>query len=284
MRLSICIPTFNARALTRECFESLLATLPTAGSSTELDYEIIVVDDMSTDGTPDYLRSLKHPFTVVLNEVNRGYAFCNNLAAQMSRGEILCFLNADTILLPGWWKPMLEVFEKRKDAGMVGNIQWNPLACRYDHMGVLFDENMKPAHFGLGWRYCPLRGVKAWPVVTTACAMMRREVFLKLGGFDEAYCNGFEDTDLCLRARQNGFVNRVACGSRIVHFVSSSPGRHDNDDENFKLFLSRWSSYIKAEPALQSRRINSLNYLLRYADCPWKYNGAKLWRAVKGIW
>src|SRR5208337_1567183 len=76
--------------------------------------------------------------------------------------------------------------------------------------------------------------------VTGACVLVRAATWRRLGGFDEAYVNGCEDVDLCLRARAAGLVNVVALRSRVLHHVSSSPGRKRLDEENTWRLVRRW--------------------------------------------
>jgi hypothetical protein len=76
--------------------------------------------------------------------------------------------------------------------------------------------------------------------VTGACVLVRAATWHRLGGFDEAYVNGCEDIDLCLRARQAGLVNVVALRSRVLHHVSASPGRKLRDEENTRRLVQRW--------------------------------------------
>lgn len=263
MSVSLCIATYNVLELTKQCFDSLIST--TSG----LVDEIIVVDDCSTDGTREYLKKLPPPFRVILNESNHGYAYNNNLAARQAKGDILCFLNTDTILQKNWLPPMLAVFKKMKNVGLVGNLQWSPLTKRYDHMGVYFSRRGNSNHFGKGWSWVPFWGIGEWPAVTAACCVVRRDVFLSVNGFDECYKNGREDIDLCLRLGQRGYRHYVAYGSCIQHFVSCSPGRHAYEDENKNIFMERWRERIVSNCGLRSWCIDTFSYLIRQMNKPW---------------
>ena len=275
MGISVCIPTYNTLALTRKCLDSLLRT-----GAGLLD-EVIVVDDLSTDGTREYLATLRPPFKIILNDARRGYARNNNLAVRQARNEIVCLLNADTVLRPRWARPMLDVFDSAATVGMVGNIQWNPQTGRFDHMGIYWTDDLVPKHFGKEWWFVPFPGARQWPAVSAACCMIRKDVFLAAGGFDEGYRNGYEDIDLCLRLGRQGFRHLVVGQSRIHHRVSSSPGRHDNDQQNRSRFLSRWGQTLQGNSSWRMTMLDGINYLVRYADRPWRYNGAKLITAWK---
>ena len=109
MQVSIIIPLYNCLPLTQAMLASLQATLPG-----RLKHEIVFIDDGSTDGTREWLRTLRGPeFNVLLNERNLGYAASNNRAANVARGEFLALLNNDLILQPGWLEPMLAALGMR---------------------------------------------------------------------------------------------------------------------------------------------------------------------------
>lgn len=236
MRVSFVIPIFNQLAHTQECLRSLEATLP-AG----LDHEIILVDDGSDSETRDFLRGLPPPYTVLLNERNLGYAASNNRAARIARGEFLALLNNDLVLQPGWLEPMLAVFARHPRAGVVGNIQLNAKTGEIDHAGVVFRLGGYPFHHRDSLAAIQATGDDVeFACVTATCCLVRREWFLRSGGFDEVYRNGFEDADLCLRAREDGFVNFVATRSIIRHHISQSDGRGAYEFRNARHFLDRW--------------------------------------------
>src|SRR5206468_659098 len=111
---------------------SLQATLPA-----NLTHEIIFVDDGSTDGTREWLATLREPIRVVLNERNLGYAMANNHAAATARGELLVLLNNDLVLQPHWLEPMLATHAALDErAGIVGNLQLNARTRELDHAGI----------------------------------------------------------------------------------------------------------------------------------------------------
>lgn len=263
MQVSFVIPVFNQIALTEACIASLQATLPA-----DLAHEIIVVDDGSTDASRDYLRELPPPHVVLLNERNLGYAASNNRAARIAQGEFLALLNNDLVLQPGWFEPLLNAFALFPRAGLVGNIQLAADTGEVDHAGVIFRDGGYPVHHREPLARAQARGPYVdFPGVTTACCLVRREWFLRAGGFDEAYRNGFEDNDLSLRAREDGFTNLVATGSVVRHHISRSPGRAAYENRNAARFLAQWGPrtadlerHWTQSEAKQQATFNARNY------------------------
>ncbi len=238
MQVSFIIPLYNNLALTRACVESLRATLPST-----LSYEIILVDDGSTDGTREWLATLSAPFRIVLNDRNLGYARANNRAAALAQGEFLALLNNDLVLLPSWFEPLLAAHRSLADrAGLVGNIQLNARTGEIDHTGIVINAQGKPVHdrtppSRLTRLLFPVRPV---PALTGACLLLARDLWQQLGGFDEGYVNGGEDVDLCFRARALGRTNVCALTSVVRHHISASLGRKLRDEENSHRLARRW--------------------------------------------
>jgi GT2 family glycosyltransferase len=227
----------NGLQYSREMLDSLLATLPRG-----LLHEIILVDNASSDGTREWLHALEASPEIrrVLNEQNLGYAIANNLAAASARGRILALLNNDLVLLPRWLQPMLRALTRIPRAGIVGNIQLDHASGEVDHGGIIFKHDGYPFHHRGPLAELQAAPVREFPAVTAACCIMWRDWFLASGGFDPSYRNGFEDVDLCLRARQDGLVNLMANQSVVRHRIASSPGRKDRERENARFFLDRW--------------------------------------------
>lgn len=244
MKVSFVIPLFNCLDLTKACLASLQANLPRG-----LDHEILFIDDGSTDGTREWLGTLAPPVRVLLNERNLGYAASNNRGAREATGDILGLLNNDLVLVPGWLPPILRLFRLGRKPGLVGNVQLDPATGAVDHSGIFIGANTKPVHRGIPTGIDRLRRLRSVVAVTGACAFVRRDTFLRLGGFDEGFKNGGEDVDFCLRAREAGLHNWVVFGSRVLHHVSSSPGRKRRDEENSRRLASRWRDALVREAA-----------------------------------
>ena len=239
------IPLFNCLPLTQAMLASLQATLPPG-----LSYEIILVDDGSTDGTRAWLATLRDPrLRVVLNECNLGYAAANNRGAAVATGEFLALLNNDLVLLPHWLEPMLAAHAALGGrAGLIGNVQLDAKSGAVDHAGLVVNLTGKPVHARTRppWLSRLVRPVRPVPAVTGACLLVARSLWDQLGGFDEGYMNGGEDIDLCFRARAAGRVNAVALRSVVRHHVSSSPGRKARDEQNSYRLALRWGAALIA--------------------------------------
>jgi GT2 family glycosyltransferase len=250
VQLSIIVPLYNALPFTQAMVTSLQTTLPPA-----LSHEIILIDDGSTDGTRDWLATLRDPpFRVVLNERNLGFAAANNRGAAAARGEYLALLNNDLVLTPGWLEPMLATHARLgRRAGLVGNIQYRADDGALDHAGISVTAQGKIEHLrALPASVASLRDVFA---VTAACCLVRREDFLAVGGFDEGFVNGGEDVDLTLKLRAGGKRTVVALGSSVRHHVSAARGPTTlRDEQNSRRLFQRWPAELERAIAQACRR------------------------------
>lgn len=222
---------------------SLHASLPR-----DLRYEVILADDASTDDTRSWLASLDDAHVqFILNERNQGYAKTNNLAVQQAKGRYLGLLNNDLLFEPGWFEPMLAALDAvGLDAGIVGNVQYRVIDKGLDHAGVVLTPRGQFDHI----RVEPVEALKPIPVyvATGACMLMRRADFDAVGGFDEAFVNGCEDIDLCLKMRQLGMQIYVAPDSRILHHVSLSRSRVSlQNEKNSQYLYGKWRKEIKLQ-------------------------------------
>ncbi len=282
MQISLVTPLFNRLDLTRACLESARRTL--AG----WDYEWIFIDDGSTDGTRDFLRALPDDggrVRVVFNDAPRGYAANNNHGARLARAPLLGLLNNDLAFLPGWLEPMARVARALPDVACVGNVQREPVSGLIDHAGIYFDPDGEVCHAAKDAPAPPREDYLRWPAVTAACCVVRRQLFLDLGGFDEAFRNGGEDVDFCLRAGTRGYRHFVANRSVVYHHISASPGRKQSEDHNRRLFQERWGERLqtdlRARRTVAEERQEGRRYLRKHVSQPWRYNGWRFCRAVE---
>jgi len=241
------------------------------------NHEVIVIDDASTDETPVFLEQISGPCKTLRNERNCGFSKSNNRAAQKASGKYLLFLNNDLVLTPGWLDPMVSLFESRLKVGAVGNVQRNLSTGLVDHAGIFFDLDGMPTHAWKNRKRLPPRASSERNAVTGACFLIKRSVFESLGGFSEEYLNGMEDVDLCARLKEAGYRLFVSHESVIGHHISQSPGRHNYNDRNSKLFRAKWSAKMRR----YGEKEWPSEYFHRYARYWWRMN-PKL--ALKALW
>lgn len=235
---SIIMPVLNNVELTKQSLTAL------AEVTDGCEYEVIVVDNHSTDGTQEYLSSLGGDVQIIRNNENRGFAKACNQGAQAARGKYLVFLNNDTIPIKGWLNALVQEVEAHQDVGAVGS-KLLYADGTVQHAGVVFSRKwLTPYHHHRTMAAdAPIvNRRREFQSVTAACMLVRRDLFFEVGGFDEAYRNGFEDVDLCLKIKQQGWRVIYQPSSVLYHLESQTPGRKDHDVENHHLFTARWGA------------------------------------------
>lgn len=250
--ISIIIPTFNKWEYTEKCLNSISETCDS------VSYEIIVVDNGSTDGTRERLRKLREGnsnLIVIKNSENLGYAKANNIGAQKSSGKYLVFLNNDTVAYPGWIEAGVKRLESSLDVGIVGAKLLYPDRT-IQHCGITFIPSdyseipIWPAHKFRSVNENDKNVIEANTqiAVTGACMFIRKELFIQLRGFDESYGMYFEDIDLCFKASQAGKQIYYEPTCVLIHYEGKSGvNRSEIDRQNIsssKIFYAKWKNTI----------------------------------------
>lgn len=239
--VSIIIPCFNKVDYTVRCLTSLAEHTPADR------YEVVIVDNASSDATPDLCAQLEGDVTAIRNDVNLGFSKACNQGAAAATGRHLLFLNNDTEALPGWLEPMLDIIESEPDVGAVGSKLLFP-DDTLQHAGVIVTEveggvpiSATHEHYRLPKDHPPANFRRDMDIVTGACVLFRREAFEAAGGFDEGYWNGYEDVDLCLSLRDAGWRVVYEPASSLYHHESvSGPERFRKVDANVQRLQDRW--------------------------------------------
>jgi len=252
--VSIVIPVFNRFDLTRRCIESILAHTP-PGS-----FEIVVVDNGSTDGVTAYLRQQQDEGRVrlVLNPENLGFARACNQGAHAAHGEHVLFLNNDTEVEPGWLPPLVRVLDTDPTVAAVGAKLLFPDRT-IQHVGVVLVED-RAGGSGLSPYHIYYRepadlpaanAPRTYRVLTAACLLVRRAAFEPAGGFDEGYWNGYEDVDLCLKLHVCGWRLVYEPHSVVIHHESQSgPERFRRESANLERLRRTWAGRISMDATL----------------------------------
>jgi glycosyltransferase involved in cell wall biosynthesis/GT2 family glycosyltransferase/tetratricopeptide (TPR) repeat protein len=243
-KVSVIIPVCNGLEYTKEAIGSLRAE---AGC----EFELIVVDNASTDGTADWLKG-QTDIRTITNSANLGFAAACNRGAREAAGEYIVFLNNDTVSLDGWLAKMVEFADDHRDAAIVGAKLLYPGTRVLQHAWIDFDASGIPDHVFRGTSADDprIQTARQVPMVTGACMLVRKGVFRELGGFDEAYVNGVEDIDLCFAAREKGYKVYYCPSSVLYHHEGKTEGRFANVRHNLDRFFTKWqrASGRPAEP------------------------------------
>jgi GT2 family glycosyltransferase len=254
-RILIVIPTKNKADLLRTAIESIERTA--AGA----DYRIVVIDHQSTEpAAKRYLATLARRHTVMPYQGRFNYSRMNNLAVRTygADAEFVLFLNNDVEASHDGWLDRMRRLAARPDVGCVGALLLYA-DRRVQHAGVILGFNGSADHAmkftdayldgkerrNVGYN-CSLTSVRDYSAVTAACMMMRREVFDAVGGFDENFAIGFNDTDLCLRLRERGLKVLYDGGSVLFHYESATRGdtKQILHPEDTGRLLTRWRGIL----------------------------------------
>ncbi|MEE2657238.1 MAG: glycosyltransferase [Candidatus Latescibacterota bacterium] len=245
-RVSIVIPVHNGAEFTEKCLYAIAGN-----TEDDPDYEVIVVDNGSSDWTSYLLHAMEGDLTVLSNDRNLGFALACNQGVAEARGELVLLLNNDTVPHEGWLRELVAVADARPEVGIVGARLLYPDG-RLQHAGLSIVDGL-PEHDLRGVAGDDPRALQSrdLDIVTGACLMIRRELFAELGGFDRQFLNGVEDVDLCLRAREHGAVVHYCAQSVVDHHEAQSEGRFDHVQENVQRFLQRWEGRFDDSGRLQ---------------------------------
>jgi GT2 family glycosyltransferase len=254
-RILIVIPTKNGRALLAAAVDSIERTA--AGA----DYKVVVIDHESNDpDTLTYLAEIGARHTIMPFRGAFNFSRMNNQAVRRHGAdcEFILFLNNDIEATQDGWLARLSSLANRAEVGAVGALlMYGDRSVQ--HAGVVLGFNNSADHAmrlqevfldkagrrNLGYN-CALSSVRDYSAVTAACVMMRKSVFDEVGGFDETFGIGFNDTDLCLRIGALGYKILYDGATMLYHFESATRSHtkqvfHPADT---KRMVKRWGAKL----------------------------------------
>jgi len=248
-RVSIVIPVYNQFHYTLACLKSL------AEHPGTVPFEVIVVDDRSSDVTPERLPDIAG-IRALRNEENLGFIGACNAGAALARGDFVVFLNNDTSVRPGWLEALVGTFERHADCGLAGAKLVYPDGRLQEAGGIVFSD-------GSGWNY-GRNGDPADPAYeyvreadycSGAAIIIRRTLLEDLGGFDTRYKPAYyEDTDLAFRIREAQLKVYYQPASVVVHFEGVTSGTDTTSGikryqvVNQEKFVERWQHTLPRQP------------------------------------
>ncbi len=232
IELSIIIISYNTAPITRNCLDSIRKSL----EKSPVGYEIIVVDNASTDKSLQMLETVKRAhitnMQLVINNKNVGFAKANNQATQIAQGKYLLFLNSDIVVLDNAIDTLLEFYKKNEsEVHFLGGKLLNkdktsqPSAGPFYTLPVVFAALfLRGDYWGLT-RYSPDK-TKEVDWVSGACILTKKDYFRKIHGFDEGIFMYMDEIDLLYRAKKTGYRVWFYPEAKFIHLGSaSSAGR-----------------------------------------------------------
>lgn len=216
--ISIIVVTYNNLIYTKSCLYSIeeFTDYP--------NYELIIVDNNSTDETPAYLQNyadLQPHCTLILNQDNLGFAAANNQGLRVARGDYIVLLNNDTYVTAGWLSSLYRHFKRNPLIGMIGPITNNigneaKIEICYNNVVEMAERSKTVTLEQMGVTF-------SIPVLAFFCVMFSRKIYEKVGMLDEEFGIGmFEDDDYCQRVKKSGFQIHCADDVFIHHHLSAS--------------------------------------------------------------
>ncbi|MCE4371126.1 glycosyltransferase [Xanthomonas hortorum] len=238
-RVTLVIPVYNHIAHTLACLRALAAHPP------QLDVEIVVVDDGSSDATEAQLPQIQglhyHRRTS-----NGGFIAACNDGIALARGDFVVLLNNDTIPQPGWLDRLIDTFAQHLSAGLVGAQLVYPDGRLQESGGVVFAD-------GSAWSYGRFESaddpryayVRAMDYCSGAAIALPRALLQTLGGLDRRYMPAYyEDTDLAFAVRAAGYRVLVQPASVVVHDYENQAELESDIAEHRSLFADKWKAEL----------------------------------------
>lgn len=273
--VSVIIPLYKSEVVIEDLIHSWDIT-------DGLKVECIFVDDHCPHDSKNFVlrcwsRRKDRPVgRIFYNNENLGFGVSCNAGAEKATGRFLVFLNADTVVTPGWIKPIVDLLEN-PEIGVVGNLQlkkggmWD--GC-IDGAGSewLWESNcfMHIGRHSYNGRVIPkpftpleapkdILQVAEREMVTGCCFGIRKDLFREIGGFNPNYRIGYwEDSELCMTVREKGYKVYFQPGSVIYHKLGhSNASAHKYQDHNRQYFLNKWVNSGRIDSLVKDRRRQS---------------------------
>lgn len=238
MDLSIIIVSYNVKEFLEQAINSIVK------SCQNITYEILVVDNASSDGSVELIRKKFPDVRLIANSDNKGFATANNQALKIASGKFVLLINPDTIVQEDTVSTILNFFEKNPDCGMVGCKILNPdgslqLACRRSFptpwvgftkiigLSKLFPRSRLFGRYNLTY----LDPDQSYEVEAISGSFMffRRRVLDDVGLLDESFFMYGEDLDWCFRIREAGWKIYYVPDTKIIHFKGESSKKSNID-------------------------------------------------------
>ena len=267
--ISVIIPTYNREKLLRRAIQSV------QGQSYE-NWEIIVVDNNSVDGSIDLINQKFNDVVLISNKENTGFSVANNQGIKLAKGENILLLNPDTVVQEDTFIKCLEFLDNHKDAGALGVKMYDgngrflpeskrglptPSVAFYKIFGLsaIFPQSRIFGRYHLG--YLSMNENHKVDVLSGAFMLIRNKVLDEIGLLDETFFMYGEDIDLSYRIKKAGYENYYFSKTKIIHYKGESTKK---SSINY-VFVFYKAMIIFAEKHFSKRNFQTFSKLINIA-------------------
>lgn len=238
--VSVIIVNWNGLHFLKDC-------LPHLYKSSYKNFEVILVDNGSKDGSIEFVKKNYHNIIIVQNSVNKGFAEANNQGYKKAKGEFILLLNNDTKVSRNFMEPLIHALQNDK---WLGGVQSKILSMDnpklLDSVASFFTSTGMLYHYGYHQKDSKKYSKRIYTYTAKgACLMLKREVVEKVGLFDSRFFAYFEESDLCHRIWLSGYKVEYIPESIIHHKIGGTSNSMQNSFIQFHSFKNRINSYIK---------------------------------------
>jgi len=264
IKVSVITRVHNNREITKRCIESIQK------NTRNIEYEHIVIDNGSTDGTAEYLRGLD--FILISNEKNAGCAAALNQGIEKASGEYVCNVDNDVVVSENWLEPLVETAEQIHDAGIVSpGTREGRLDYDFEKYAANYKRRMNSVvarEFG-GW-----------------CMLIKRKMFELAGNFSEEFNMYCEDTDFYMRVKKAGY-EAYRTGKSFVHHegnvtLCKIPQKQKLEHEHVLRLREKWGikedGYFLRKMKSFGRLLKNSYFMLAHGHLPVE----RMWRKERG--
>ena len=242
--VSIIIPAYNQYKYTMACLFAILKY------TKHISYEIVLIDDNSTDETKDIENRVKN-ITIIHNKKNMGFLFNCNKGVQKARGKYILLLNNDIIVTPNWINYLLHVFKTQKNVGAVGGETIFPSGLIQESGRYICNNGLSINEYkNLEVSKSPTK-LRSVHYCSGCLLLLKKGLWSKIGGFDNCYAPAYyEDNDLCMTIREK-LKLKIFCEPKckVIHFHNVSYNASSNvlSNINREKFLKKWEKELNKD-------------------------------------
>ncbi len=227
--LSIIITSYNTKEITKNCLDSILKPLKTSS----LNYEIIIVDNHSTDGSFEILKTYSSNYSnirIIENEENLGFGKANNQGVRIAQSDYILFLNSDILVLEAAIEKLYNFYvQNEKKINFLGgkllskDMSKQPSCGPFYTIPVTFAALFLRGDYWGFTRYSPNK-VREVDWISGACILTKKRYLNSVQGFDESIFMYMDEIDLLYRAKKQGYKVFFYPEARFIHLASASSG------------------------------------------------------------